>query len=299
MITIAPKNYVGVQSVFHNLERIGLSKNVYLDDLILPIEDNVLLGGWHDTYPMIIKHVPKHLTYSFLWTSSIYEAEVMGEMDYLYHIVNNTKPSFVWCGKKSVSEFLNAMMPDIDINIVHYPYPLYDTHLSNIKKRRNCGLFCPPTPKKNLSTNVAGWIISNKKKKSKLFTNLPNIRGHDIVYVPWMSNDEYDTLIRTLKIGLQVDISSSFNYVAYDFLIRGIPCLISPSIANNMKLDIDDIIVRDIDDAIELSDKILNIMSLSKDEYAILSSKCKDSAVDLHNLNKEILLNEIPKLFEN
>lgn len=303
MLTIAPKNFVGVQSVFKNLENLGLSKNVYLEDVKLPVDDHILLGSWHPTYPLIIRHVPAHLTYSFLWTSSLYEAEVMGEIDNLFMILNNTKPAFVWCGKKSVAELIKTMLPDIDIPIIHCSYPLYEVDNSSyekmIDKRKNCGFFCPSTLKKNIYTNVAGWIISNKKQKSKLFTNVQGVRGHNVINVPWMSRDEYDTLISTLRLGLQVDISSSFNYVAYDFLIRGIPCLISPSISNNMGIYIDDITVRDIDDAIEVSDKICNILSLGDDEYKVLSSRCKNNASNLYRLAKENVLNVLTEMFSN
>jgi len=50
--------------------------------------------------------------------------------------------------------------------------------------------------------------------------------------------------------------------------------------------------VQKIYDVIEMSDKILNIIFISKDEYVLLPNVYEDNTYSFYNFDKEIILNE-------
>ena len=60
-----------------------------------------------------------------------------------------------------------------------------------------------------------------------LFNNLE----HQLVKHPWMEHDEFLHLLRKMDVGMQVSFSETFNIVAADMVVTGLPIVVSPEVS--------------------------------------------------------------------
>jgi hypothetical protein len=60
-----------------------------------------------------------------------------------------------------------------------------------------------------------------------LFRHVP----HELVEHPWVAHRQLLELLRTMDIGLQVSFSETFNIVAADYAVAGLPIVVSPEIS--------------------------------------------------------------------
>lgn len=65
------------------------------------------------------------------------------------------------------------------------------------------------------------------KNLRDLFRHVP----HELVEHTWMSHSYFLGLLRTMDIGLQVSFSETFNIVAADYAVAGLPAVVSPEIS--------------------------------------------------------------------
>jgi hypothetical protein len=65
------------------------------------------------------------------------------------------------------------------------------------------------------------------KNLRNLFRHVP----HELVEHPWMPHRHLLELLRTMDIGLQVSFSETFNIVAADYAVAGLPIVVSPEIS--------------------------------------------------------------------
>jgi hypothetical protein len=82
-------------------------------------------------------------------------------------------------------------------------------------------------------TNNADMSAPNAKPNPVL-SNLEQIfknSGHDLVVHSWMHHDEFEKLITSMDLGLQLSYSESFNIVTADFINMGVPIIVSPAIS--------------------------------------------------------------------
>lgn len=113
----------------------------------------------------------------------------------------------------------------------------------------NIGCFGAIRPMKNqLLQAVAALIYAEKYNKTIRFhinasrteqkgeNVLKNLRAlfegtrHELVEYTWMEHAEFEEIIRTMDIGLQVSLSESFNIVTADFVSEKIPIVVSKEI---------------------------------------------------------------------
>lgn len=70
-----------------------------------------------------------------------------------------------------------------------------------------------------------GGISTLKNLKALL-----NKTGNELVLHPWLSHEDFLSLLRTMDVGLQVSFSETFNIVAADMVAVGLPIVVSPEI---------------------------------------------------------------------
>ncbi len=65
------------------------------------------------------------------------------------------------------------------------------------------------------------------KNLQSLFSNIETAK---LIEHPWLSRAEFLTLVAKMDLGLQVSFSETFNIVAADFAVCGVPIVVSPEI---------------------------------------------------------------------
>lgn len=213
----------------------------------LKLQELVLL---HPTIKWIVRN---HSEIPFLSGESI-------AMDWIFNYIlipNVYVSSNSIRASRSIYEIVNTKLNNPEYVKSHTPllmnyYPLTNNTNYHIAEPNvvNIGLFGAIRPLKNhLNQAVAAIQFANRIEKQLRFhinssriemTNnaiLKNLRDlfnntqHDLVEYEWINDiDDYNTLIRSMDIGLQVAFSETFNIVAADFYNNFIPCVVSPEI---------------------------------------------------------------------
>jgi glycosyltransferase involved in cell wall biosynthesis len=87
-----------------------------------------------------------------------------------------------------------------------------------------------------------------------------------------MPQDVYEQEVNNTYLALHISLAESFAYGAYEFLARGVPCLVSPTIARNFNLPLyNDIVIQNVDSVKEIADRIQYIVESDENYYRKLS----------------------------
>src|SRR5574341_1214031 len=79
LYTICSKYHPGVDAHLRNVEMLGLSRHLYIEELseIPPDATSVIFGAWHIAYEPVMKFAKrKGIKIGYLWTSSLTETEL-------------------------------------------------------------------------------------------------------------------------------------------------------------------------------------------------------------------------------
>ena len=100
----------------------------------------------------------------------------------------------------------------------------------------SAGLFNLTSPRKNLITQAlacfaAGLEVYCHEASASLLRDLPFGKVHAI---PWLSDDAFFDLLSRMAVNLQVTVGESFNFLAVEALLRGVPCVMSPFPASKL-----------------------------------------------------------------
>lgn len=134
-------------------------------------------------------------------------------------------------------------------------------------------LFCDYRPFKNMIAQVAAVIMLSKKYPVELHMfheHMPNPlfesivkmseqSGLNLVLHERMSNREFFELMGTMHLGLQISLSETFSYIAFEHMIQGVPVIGSHSIPYATRL-------AKYNDVIHMARCMESIIS-SKEEY--------------------------------
>lgn len=298
LYTVCSKYHPGVDTHLRNVESLGLSKHLYIEDLSEIPGDitTIIFGAWHISYKPVLKFAKRRgIKIGFLWTSSPTETELhsiiisqhqhemlyqsssptetgmQGEISLLNRIIamkQNNEIDFIWFAKK---DFLAAFGDD---GIFYAPHPVHDrTKRTSIPDKNNISLFSSPAIKKNTFSQYLAFIAVRRRIPTlHLKTNLSFKPMTYITALGWMPQDIYEQEINNTYVALHVSLAESFAYGAYEFLGRGIPCLVSPTIARNFNLPLQaDIVIHNVDSVKEIADRIQYIVESDEEYYKKLS----------------------------
>ncbi|MCX9011519.1 MAG: hypothetical protein OIN66_10400 [Candidatus Methanoperedens sp.] len=298
LYTICSKYHPGVDTHLRNVELLGLSRHLYIEELSEIPSDatSVIFGAWHISYEPVMKFAKrKGIKIGYLWTSSPTETELhsiilhqrqhellyqasnptemnhKGEISLLNRILamkKNNEIDFIWFAKR---DFIAAFEDD---GIFHAPHPVQERPRRNsIPDRNNISLFLSPAIKKNIYSQYLAFIAARRRIPDlHLRTSLPLQTTSGVTALGWMPQETYEREINNTYLALHVSLAESFAYGAYEFLARGIPCLVSPTIARNLSLPSQvDIVIQNIDSVKEIADRIQYIVELDEEYYKGLS----------------------------
>ncbi len=298
LYTICSKYHPGVDTHLRNVEFLGLSKHLYIEELSEIPDDatSLIFGAWHISYEPVMKFARrKGIKIGYLWTSSptetelhsiilvqqqhelLYQTSIPTEMNYkgeisllnqILTMKKNDEIDFIWFAKK---DFLEAFEDD---GVFFAPHPVQERPKRNfIPERNNISLFLSPAIKKNIySQYLAFTAVARRIPALHLRTSLPLCTSPGVTVLGWMPQDVYEQEINNTYLALHVSLAESFAYGAYEFLARGVPCLISPTIARNFNLPLhNDIVIQNVDSVKEIADRIQYMVESDENYYRELS----------------------------
>jgi len=292
------KDFPGVTTVLRNMEKT-MSKHCKF----YPIEElnveklpraffdskKVILGGWEPSfYPTLCE---RRNGVSVLLCSSLGQMDMsLIEMDYLAQIVSLKHKNIVdsvITGSIEVYYAFRSLIPGLIW--VPYPVDLQEFHNFEYKSKGSydVGFFLPSHFRKNISNQLYAVSYakelmkeSNDKLKSvTVTTNIPKLKipGVSVFEKGWMRRSEYLRIIKSMRLGLHVTFTESFGYAALDYLLSGVPVLMSSTVGINLRLSellSKELVVFNPDGVREMAQAIIRLCMLDEEEYKLLSNAC-------------------------
>ncbi len=304
--TIAHSGMPGVQSVFKNMEALGMSKNLPIDQ-ITSLQDigNVVIFGAFDTSYLPLMNIlrndgqPRNI--GFIWTSSPTETELQpGEINFLHYILRmkiQGQIDFLWFLKPDYLEMYGEIH---DVFYAPAPCPEYKFRNPPDVETKQLSLFMPAALKKNAFAQhlAASSLALNNPGKIIVKSNNGAYKLPGITNIGWMSDEMYEKELNFTDIAMHVSLAESFAYGAYKFLARGIPCLISPSIGRNLEVYNSRLknllVVKDSDSLIEMGIRLQNLFNFSHGDYKVLCQLIYDEMSAFRTCNNQ----RLKKVFE-
>lgn len=257
---------VSVKHLKNNLDRIGFPTDICFyadnDDLIEQVKSTdykcinlhvpsfsdetlEMILGMHDNVVLSI-----HSTICNLQTEEDAFARLLRFGNSGIRNLRFTCPSPAECeGLNAVTEGNYIYLPNT------FSYELKENDIiSNIDRKcmtlerrpLRISLFCEYRPMKNMLTQVAAAVkyieqhnrdtelhVFSPANNNPIFKNIENIcecKGIELVVHERMNNEECFRLQATMDIGMQVSLSETLSYVAFEQMVQGVPVIGSDSI---------------------------------------------------------------------
>lgn len=295
ILGVAPSYLPGVSKVLRELSRVGISNFTPLENLNIAEAnkyDVCIFGAWVPTYSVILPQITTHIW--SLWTSPLLQMELGGvEWAFLHQILFNDKVEKVWFGDRG----LESIFPEKGF---HMPYPVSTESFMNLpeeKEKKDIGMLTAlSNPQKNVMTQLAAVkLVQNNKPETLHVNGLPPIYksfadriGLSYIDHGFLPEDEYDRLLRGLKVQSHIFLSESFSYATMESVLLGTPCVVSPCVAEN--LGIDEVFqVNDVDDPTEIAGAIENILTVGEGTYRQFCDSQKKCALRVAEDNNYLI----------
>jgi hypothetical protein len=176
----------------------------------------------------------------------------------------------------------------------HLPAPMGKPELKDISQERgdnlNLGFFGVPRARKNFSTPLFAAHRLNQSGTSvcihtNAFEGKFGIEYKNLIqnlqlparHHGWLEEGKYRETITEMDLGINCFVSESHSYITADFLGAGVPVLASPTVASNFQFSdfkLENFIVKNIDDPLEISEKIKTLDQSGELHSEETSQKC-------------------------
>ena len=211
-----------------------------------------VLGGWRSDYPAYVRRQQNPgVTFALSWHSSWNQIEQSGEWDSLCDALDLLRRGAVrrlFVSDRETAAVLARLAPGVEW--------LPDTLDLGIAERvrpgrvagRDVDLFCPASPRKNICPQLAAVVGTGAALHvNDLFSSadraVAEALGVRLVREGMPGREAYYRLIARMAAGLQVTLAESFNYVAAEHMLLGVPVLTSrhvPCRPDEPRLVVDD-----------------------------------------------------------
>lgn len=312
IITTCPQAWqdTGAYWVLKNLEITGKTKHVPWEQLLcFPLNPEGNAGNIIITCGLgevdLLKLKKQKFKIGVLFCSPLAQAHVVpsslnGDLDALLRYKNMLKS-----GNIDYIFLLSKSMVDIfkDDKIIYLPVPLkwelQPESSFDMKDRRGICFFGTMDRHKNLATMFGAvkssgiedpFIITGQEKKQMciFFSNLFDMKN--IMLYPRLPRQQLLNLMTTVKLGIQIGFSESFNYSTWELAMLGIPSIVSPSIKWYTSLDMtyEYCKVFNLDDPCLIAGMI-NRIYFDDALYKELCEKSKEVAIStMHKNNQQV-----------
>lgn len=200
-----------------------------------------IFGSWSDAYRPLVGSLAKNgCRIAVYWTSSPGQTGITGELATFARLLEDPVVDDIWFPHRGYAGALGrthakcGWLPNV--------FPPPPRGMSRRRPRRrgapaHISLFCSPNEAARKNVWCTLLALSGLGRPYHLHLNglsarQPYSRLLELLKVPftehgWMERDQYERTITEMDVGLQISMAESFNFVAADHLLRGVPVLAS------------------------------------------------------------------------
>jgi len=205
----------------------------------------VILGGWSSQYePLLARLHRESPRWVVLWASSAGQMSLAGEVPpYLRLVADRRIDRLLYVDPRLARGPLATLKPSAYFPVLAPPVEL---EARPARRQTVISLFlaAQETPRKNLFTTLLALAALDRTYILYLngLSSLPHVhrllREFKIPYrdFGWMERPQYQRVLLQVDVGIQVSFAESFNQVAADHGVRGIPVVVSEMVPAFAKL---------------------------------------------------------------
>jgi len=236
-ITVMTDGFPGVQGAFRHLAAVvTFVESRHFEPGRAPPPGLCILGGWRRGYAAYVRrhHRRSHVTFAVSWHSSWNQIEQSGEWRGLTEALELLRAGRI--AKLFVScEETAAVLSQMRGGVEWLPNTL-DTRLAERPATeptgRDVDLFCSACPRKNLYPQLAalagaGATLHVNRTFPAAAHEAAAMLSVRVVRADLPERGQYVDAIRRMAAGLQATVAESFNYVAAEHMLLGVPVLVS------------------------------------------------------------------------
>jgi glycosyltransferase involved in cell wall biosynthesis len=259
----------------------------------------VLFGGWHACYDPLADDLFRiGVRLGIGWTSSPAQTDLSGEAHLLARLLEDSRISHWFFAGDGFAAPLSAAGK----SCFDFPFVLAVPELCPEREPNS-----PPvlsfffSPNEYRRKNVLASLLAlaqvetpyvlhlNGLSRREEYRNLLETIRIPYVDLGWMDEDSYERALCRVDIGLQLSLAETFNCVAAEHMLRGIPVLVSPMVpcAHGLGEDVRDLLlVRDPDSPSEIATRIEELLR-RPDERKRVGREARKSLIDANARNAE------------
>ncbi len=188
-------------------------------------------------------------------------------------------------------------------NTFSYPVPLKEKSI-DLNRPLKISLVCAYRPMKNMLAQVAALMMLAKERDIELHlldTNQKSPIYHDILEMTKNSslkvvmheareNKKCFELEGSFDLGLQVSLTETFSYVAFEHMIQGVPVIGSNSVSFASE-------IADYSNVLDMKRKIEHVFS-NPETYQMYCVNARKEAIKVAQYNNQVAVDCIEKLIE-
>lgn len=266
----------------------------------------LLLGGYGSFIDIIIDKLHHRSTIIILWCSNLLQSELTNELGPFQHVLYLLMTHKIH-GIAFIEQYSYKTMkmayPDLSFYYLPcVPIPREVDIKTELEENSfNIDLFCTPDGRKNIYNqimalkDIATLHVNYEKQPyidvAKASSNIKNYGR--------LPQSKLDVYTSSMQLGSQVSFNESYNYVAADHMLMGIPVLASKFVPAVWNLDNDKIkkylIVENPLSALEIQTKA-NYLKNNNNLRQELGNICKEETLKDAAKRKEILLENFGKI---
>lgn len=256
----------------------------------------VIFGSWHEVYePLLAERAERGRSAGLFWTSSAAQTDLSREAPTLMRLVRDPRVTHLFFASDEVAQsFARAGKPCFVLPHVVATVPDEPT-----VQRGNASDEAPPritlfsSPNEYPRKNVLSCLLALARttRPHRLQLNGLSRRAEyamllEDLHIPfedhgWMDDAAYARVIADAALGLQVSLAESFDYVAFDHFLRGVPVVVSRMVpcAHGLPEHAErSLVVRDPDSPAEIAERIDDLLA-SRDARIELGRVVREHAV--------------------
>jgi len=247
ILTVCPDAFPGVKSQFEHLAvTTGMTEHSQtVSKKTIEGKKLIIFGAWdYDYYRALKRLMAYDIKKGLLWTSPVGQvgfSPEMIEVSFLWQIrdaLENRMLDYLFIPTKRITKAFKRIF---GAEKVKYLPNTYD--LESVEKFRDpslqkgedwVSLYNPAGTRKNmlnqiLAARLAG-VLLHLNGMPKMLQDFADLVGLRYVDMGWMSKESYFRSIQTMKVGLKVSYSETFDYCLFDHFVMKVPCLFSKTI---------------------------------------------------------------------
>lgn len=316
IICVIPKDFHGVASALKGAAALLPDKVGYMEIDGMTRTDNivdhlsavhpkmVVFGAWIPSYKKMIDRVKERTGAKVVvsWFSNFAQMEFttneLPAFAEVRELIASGKVDELWMSAKDDANALSKTDPKIKF----YPCPLKLRDIPSMRKAKEgvtrISLFCTPGPRKNLANQLiacsmvlgAEVHLNGASKFPEILSLIKSLKLNVIDH-GWMDRKEYEEVLSSMDVGLQVTHAETFNYVVADHFMAGVPVVASSMVpVAAWDKNLSGLIVSRADSPEEISSAIIKVAA-QRDYFSELVKKSIISLAERNNrLLKELLL---------